>query len=96
MDVYAHMAKWGDDWRQGPPDFMPRFHPDDWSLVTLRLRNPEEVVAMNLNAGRGLLPHLLTKMRETGFLTIWNDAETAAFPAERIVSVAMTKLDKNK
>lgn len=91
MDIYAHMAKWGDL----VPDMVAHpYRPDEWSLLALRLRNPDEDVSINVNAGRGLLPHLLTKTNETGFLTVWNDAETIAIPKDRIVAIKMTTLTK--
>lgn len=62
-----------------------------YSLAEVQLKGGS-VIAMTISAGPALAQHLIAKMKETGFLTLFNENESLTLRAEDVVAVKLTKM----
>ena len=69
--------------------------PQPWINITIEIRDCPPVT-MNIQGTPSLLGHILVSAKDTGFLQIWNDAETIAVPVEDVLVIRATKLTKDE
>lgn len=62
-----------------------------YSLAEVQLKGGS-VIAMTISAGPALAQRLIAKMKETGFLTLFNENESLTLRAEDVVAVKLTKM----
>jgi hypothetical protein len=65
----------------------------DYSLVMVQLQG-EELFPFNISASPALLQHSIKQMNDTGWLYLFNDAESVAIRSDKIVAVNIKSLTK--
>jgi len=72
---------------------------DTWATLTITYKDKDRApLNRNLRASPGLLKHLLSEGRETGWLYIFDERSSEAIPfdADTIETITMTQITENK
>lgn len=75
--------------RTSGPKTQAGSYPEQWSLIEVQTKDGGMLV-MNLPVSPTIQDHFLTKMKETGFLSLRNGQESLAIRADQIVAFKLT------
>lgn len=64
-----------------------------YSLVVIQLQG-EEILPFTVSASTALLQHCIKQMADTGWLYLFNDSESLAIRADKIVAINFKSLTK--
>jgi hypothetical protein len=93
MVIYNPTYQGGAVYNAPPTRVMPTPTIQGYSLATIQVEG-EKTISFMVKASPALLAHTSKSMHETGWLYLFNDAESLAIRADRVVAITMVAVSK--
>ena len=95
MAIYTQQPRRGDPWDLSDYDESKRPMPPAYSIAEIVFMDGTKHEFM-VKASPSVVPHLVKEMKNTGYLTLWNDHDTLCIRADQVKHFAMRELTKQQ
>ena len=96
MAIYTQQPRRGDPWDLSDyPEGPKQVHPPAYSIAEIVFMDGTKHEFM-VKASPTVVPHLVKEMKNTGYLTLWNDSDTLCIRADQVKHFAMRELTKQQ